>query len=388
MRLGVPIVDSPHRLRRADRHPDGARARANAPARASASRRTLFDAALSLLVPHAANWFYSGRAPRPARQRPSQHRARTTSSRRATARSFSASSTTASFAASARRWSAIDLLRRSALPDQCRAARRHVAALRAELEQTLAAFKVRRSLPRPDARRRSRGTRQHRSAGVRAGACRASRHARRSDGHRGVRHSRETCANAAQPGAAAAALRRACERDSRGGRLRSRGDRRLDRGRHRRAATERKRPTIRSPSRRRSKRSSGEETSMLKSVKWAAALLALLCELRKRCAELSDQDRSGSSSPIRRDKAPTLRRATSPSNCRRTLGQRFYIENKPGAGGNIGTEAGSARGRRRLHADDGHQCHPRHQPVPVRIAALRAGQGFRADHPDRQASRW
>src|SRR5215510_11671940 len=91
------------------------------------------------------------------------------------------------------------------------------------------------------------------------------------------------------------------------------------------------------PSRKRSKRSSGEETSMPKSVKWAVGLLALLWS----CASVAQ---TYPTKPVRIIVPYQAGQGTDvvarylAEHLSRTLGQRFYVENKPGAGGNIGTE--------------------------------------------------
>ena len=76
------------------------------------------------------------------------------------------------------------------------------------------------------------------------------------------------------------------------------------------------------------------------------------------------------------------------STCRTALKQPFVVENKPGASGQIGAEAGAKSRARRLHAagraqrcDDGHA-----EPLPER--SLRSGQRLRADrHARRGADR-
>ena len=77
---------------------------------------------------------------------------------------------------------------------------------------------------------------------------------------------------------------------------------------------------------------------MLKSVKWAAGLLALLWS----CASVAQ---TYPTRPVRIIVPYQAGQGTDvvaryfAEQLSRTLGQRFYVENKPGAGGNIGTEA-------------------------------------------------
>jgi tripartite-type tricarboxylate transporter receptor subunit TctC len=77
---------------------------------------------------------------------------------------------------------------------------------------------------------------------------------------------------------------------------------------------------------------------MLKSLKWAAGLLALLWS----CASVAQ---TYPTRPVRIIVPYQAGQGTDvvaryfAQQLSRTLGQRFYVENKPGAGGNIGTEA-------------------------------------------------
>ena len=67
----------------------------------------------------------------------------------------------------------------------------------------------------------------------------------------------------------------------------------------------------------------------------------------------------------------------------KSLGQPFVVDNRPGAGGNVGTLAAAKSRTRRLH-------HRRHrlraggrQPDALSRSRLRPGKGFRADRDDR-----
>src|SRR5438034_6234285 len=79
---------------------------------------------------------------------------------------------------------------------------------------------------------------------------------------------------------------------------------------------------------------------MLKSVKWVAGLLALLWS----CASVAQ---TYPTRPVRIIVPYQAGQGTDvvarylADHLSRTLGQRFYVENKPGAGGNIGAEQGA-----------------------------------------------
>ena len=151
---------------------------------------TLFDTALNLLVPHAANWICSGRVP---------GRLGSAHPNIAPYDKFAAGDgeiflgilNDGQFRHFCQQVGRARPARRSAFPDQCRSAP-HVAALRTELERTLAAFKsddLCRELMRS---RRPRRGRQHGAAGFRAAACHPPRHAGRKRRPSRPRHPRQT----------------------------------------------------------------------------------------------------------------------------------------------------------------------------------------------------
>src|SRR5258708_811849 len=77
---------------------------------------------------------------------------------------------------------------------------------------------------------------------------------------------------------------------------------------------------------------------MLKSVKWAAGLLALLWSSAS-VAQTYPTHPVRIIVPYQAGQGTDVVARYLAEQLSRTMGQRFYIENKPGAGGNIGTEA-------------------------------------------------
>ena len=61
-----------------------------------------------------------------------------------------------------------------------------------------------------------------------------------------------------------------------------------------------------------------------------------------------------------------LARARWRPSCPASPGWNVVVDNRPGAGGNIGADLGVQGTARRLHAADGHRRHARHQPVALR----------------------
>jgi crotonobetainyl-CoA:carnitine CoA-transferase CaiB-like acyl-CoA transferase len=177
---------------------------------------TLFDTALSLLVPHAANWLCSGRTP---------GRLGSAHPNIAPYDKFAAGDgelflgivNDGQFRRFCRQVKREDLLQDPRFGTNA-ARLENAAALRSEIERTLASFKVEDLC---HAKRRARGRREHRAAGFRAGACRPSADADRPGRTSRTRHPREARRNAGPAGPAAAALRRARPRDPGRGRVRS-----------------------------------------------------------------------------------------------------------------------------------------------------------------------
>ena len=59
------------------------------------------------------------------------------------------------------------------------------------------------------------------------------------------------------------------------------------------------------------------------------------------------------------------------------LGQQFFVENRAGAGGNLGADLVAKSRARRLHAADGDGVDPRHQSRPLQQDAVRSDPRFR-----------
>src|SRR4051812_36148080 len=66
------------------------------------------------------------------------------------------------------------------------------------------------------------------------------------------------------------------------------------------------------------------------------------------------------------------------------LGEKVVVDNRPGAGGTVGTKAVAKSEIRRLHAGARLYRHARDRAVAVQECRLRSAQGFCADRHDRQ----
>ncbi len=176
MRLGIPVVD----------HLTGyvalsgilmalyARERTGKGAHVEA---TLFDTGLSLLVPHAANWFQSGRAPRLLG---SAHPNICPYDKFAAGDGeiFLGVANDGQFRKLCERIGRADLASDARFATNASRIQNR-AALRDELEKSFAVYAVGGAVPHAHAGGRPRGTGPHGAASVRAGARRASRHDRR-----------------------------------------------------------------------------------------------------------------------------------------------------------------------------------------------------------------
>ena len=366
---------SPDRLRRDDRHPHGAlRARAH---RRRTARRG--DAVRRGLEPARAACrelvlFRAARRACSAARTPTS--ARTTSSARATARSSSASPTTAS-SGNCASTSAGRISRpiRGSRPMRSRVENRggaargaRTGALPRTTVEPLCRDLMRAGVPA--------GPGPYRSAGVRAGACRASRHA----------SSRTAAIAASAPPvklsqtrgdarAQAAAFRRARRPDPRRGRLHAASRLRICAGRTSFASV---RCDARSDH-----RPGGDLHEVASTVRRHRRRPGVRHARRRAgLSEQAGQDHRRVPGGTRHRRRDALHRRAAQQGARPELLHREQARRR---------RQHRHRGRRafrarRLYADDGHQCHARHQPVPVRHGALRCREGFRADHPHRIVS--
>ena len=97
------------------------------------------------------------------------------------------------------------------------------------------------------------------------------------------------------------------------------------------------------------------------------------------------KSRSASSCPTRPAAAPTSSRASCRTACARNSASRIVIENRGGAAGSIGTEAGREGGSGRLHRAL-HAQFPHHQSGDLFEAAVRHREGLRAGGDGRVAA--